>query len=57
MSFNEISNLLEINLNTALWKDELRRQGNMRKVAEKYGKLRMEAKSTIKGEEIDVKEA
>ena len=41
MSFNEISNLLEINLNTALGRMHYA-ANNMRKLAEKYGKLRME---------------
>ena len=41
MSFNEISNLLEINLNTALGRMHYA-ANNMRKLAEKHGKLRME---------------
>ncbi|MCC7302713.1 MAG: sigma-70 family RNA polymerase sigma factor [Bacteroidia bacterium] len=41
MSFNEISNLLEINLNTALGRMHYA-ANNMRKLAGKYGKLKME---------------
>lgn len=41
MSFNEISNLLDINLNTALGRMHYA-ANNMRKLAQKYGKLNME---------------